>query len=272
MSIIHNMSNDSYHAHENWSNTNFSHVFELSPYHAYYHKYTEKREPTPAQEKGIAIHACILEHERYLKDFVVFKGRRAGKKWEEFLEEHGDKNVITADLHDICMMTRESVMAHSLARSLIEDQRFVEPSAFADLYGLPCKSRPDIVTRNDWLVDLKSTQIARPDQFSKSIENYNYDRQGAFHHDCWVKASGGYVDATRLPYIWIAVESSAPFGVSVLQMIPEMLLYGRKAYQQLIEVIQNCIDQNTWPCYGDPWEMFDASYPPWSKRGDLAYE
>ena len=268
--IIASLANEEYHAHPNWSNSNLTHIYDLSPFHAHFHKFVEKREPTPAMENGIAIHSCTLEHEAYLRDYVVFDGRKFGKKWDEFQEEHQAKRIITKEVDSDCKMIREAVLAHRKARYLVESAKMVEPSAFAEILGLPCKSRPDIITVKDWMVDLKSTQIARPDQFSKSIENYNYDRQAAFHHDIWVKANGGYYDAARLPYLWIAVESSAPFGVSVIECIPEMFLYGRRAYQQLIEVVQNCMELDTWPCYSE--DIMAASYPPWSKRGEKAYE
>lgn len=267
--ILEGLLNEDYHARPEWSNSNLSVLEDWSPYHAYYDKYVAKREATPAMIKGTGIHTCVLEFERYEKNYIVYDGYKRGKAWDEFCQEHANKQIIDAKFDNDCRMTREAVMQHPKARALIESSQMVEPSAFAPLYGLPCKSRPDLITKHPFMVDLKSSQCARPDKWCNSIENYNYDRQAAFHHDVWAKAIGEYPDAYRMPYLWIVVESSEPYGVSVLECPDEMMLFGRRSYQQIIEVIQNCIEADHWPSYAE--SIMPAHYPVWSKRGGSIY-
>ena len=262
--IVEAMPNEDYHKEPSYSNTNLSHIHDYSPKHMKVWK-EEDKEATPAQIKGIAIHKCVLEFEHYQRDYVVWSGTKRGKKWDEFADEHSGKVIISAGDDLDCRAAREAVMAHPFARRLVEDAKMIEVSAFAPLLGLPCKARPDIVTRRDWLVDLKSTVHARPDRFGISIENYNYDRQASFYHDVWTKVHDLYLDVTRWVFMWIVVESSTPYAVSVLECTDEMLLFGRQAYQQLIEIIRNCIDLNTFPAYSE--DPMPATYPPWSKRG-----
>jgi hypothetical protein len=262
--IIEAMSNEDYHKHHAYSNTNLSHLYDYSPKHMKVWK-EETKEATPAQIKGIAIHHCVLEFEQYERNYVIWSGHKRGKKWDEFSQEHGDKYIISVTDDTDCRAAREAVMAHPFARRLVEDAKMVEVSAFAEIMGLPGKARPDIVTHKDWLVDLKSTSHARPDRFGISIENFNYDRQFSWYHDIWAKAHDLYIDVTRFVTMWIAVESSTPYAVSVLECTNEMLLFGRQAYQQIIQIIRNCIDGDTFPAYSD--DPMPATYPPWSKRG-----
>ena len=263
--IIEAMSNEDYHKHRAYSNSNLSHLHDYSPKHMKVWKEEEAKEATPAQIKGIAIHHCVLEFEHYERDYTVWSGTKRGKKWDEFAAEHSKKRIISVSDDTDCRAAREAVMAHPFARKLVEDAKMVEVSAFAEILGLPMKARPDIVTNRDWLIDLKSTVHARPDRFAISIENYNYDRQCAVYHDIWAKAHDLYIDATRFVFMWIAVESSTPYAVSVLECTDTMLLFGRQAYQQIIQIIQNCIDSDTFPAYSD--DPMPATYPPWSKRG-----
>jgi exodeoxyribonuclease VIII len=268
-SIIEDLKNEDYHAHEAISNTNLSWLSDYSPRHLKVWKWEEEPPPaTDPQIKGIGIHCLTLESEEvYLSKFAVWTGKqKRGKAFDEFLLEHEGKYIITKTVDEEIRCTREGVFRHPMARKLIEAAKRVECSYFTELHGIKCKARPDLETIHDALVDLKSTQNARPDVFAKSIENYSYDRQAAFQHDVVARTRGQeYLDVNTRPYYWIAVESKSPHEVSVLQAVPDMIHYGRIAYVQLLEVIHNCMILDSWPGYSQRIEL--AHYPRWSKKG-----
>jgi PDDEXK-like domain of unknown function (DUF3799) len=102
--------------------------------------------------------------------------------------------------------------------------------------GLLVKVRPDLIidspkrTRRT-LVDFKTTSCATPEQFLATVNQYDYDRQGAFYADV--------LGAQRV--VLIAVQKRPRKGehpaVWVVELTPEQLATGRKKYQRLLREV-----------------------------------
>jgi hypothetical protein len=94
------------------------------------------------------------------------------------------------------------------------------------------------------VADLKTCETADPERFNKSALWYRYHAQLAFYVDACKAAGLGDRDA----YI-VAVESSAPYPVTVFQLDDDALTAGRKLYRVWLERLLACEAANEWPAY-----------------------
>ena len=111
--------------------------------------------------------------------------------------------------------------------------------------GIECRCRPDAVTERGVIVDLKTTRDASPEEFARSIAQYRYHVQAAFYSDGYRAAFG---EAPR-GFVFIAVETEAPYLVAVYVASEAMTQRGRIDYQADLDTFRWCRDHNDWPGY-----------------------
>lgn len=238
-------------------------LIHRSPAH-YYAKYLDpNREweiPTPALAFGSALHTLVFEPTEFAKRFVVApeinRRTNAGKEeYAAFMEANKGKTVIDSDVIEHCMKMKEAVYNHPAAAILLENgvaekrvnwEWFGQDEDGNDIH-VPCKIKPDWHSRNDFLVDLKTTEDASPAGFGKSVWNYRYHVQGAFYCDGLAQSRSG--DYPR-GFIFIAVEKSAPYAVGVYYLTTEQMDIGRREYSRDLQVYHKCLRTGDWPAYG----------------------
>jgi len=129
-------------------------------------------------------------------------------------------------------------------------------TVFTDIEGIPAKARLDWY-RNGIVLDLKTTQAADPDSFSKSCANFSYALQASFYMD--VCAAAGLECHT---FIFICVESSsAPYPVAIYELDDRSIEWGRDHYKAALNKYRECMALNEWPGYSTSIETI--SLPPW---------
>lgn len=178
----------------------------------------------------------------------------------EWLTNNGTRTVLTQEQWDMLHGMREAVMAHPAASALLT---MVPGQAELSVYwndsetGALCRCRPDYWRQDDLLVDLKTTEDASPEGFSKSIANYRYDVQAAYYLDGVNQATG------RKPrqFVFIAVEKKPPYAVGVYTLDAETLMLGRAQYQSDLLKYSVCLANDNWPGYGD--KIQKISMPTW---------
>lgn len=166
---------------------------------------------------------------------------------------YGDKTVLSADDGLAIESIKKSVLEHSGAQLMLESG-YAELSAFwtdPDT-GIECKCRPDWLIKDLFgnivgIADVKTTEDASPDGFSKSIAKYGYDLQAAYYSD-GVKA----VIGKAIPFYFIAIEKKAPYAVSVYRADDAMIEAGRnstRGYKAALAILAWCRENDNYPSY-----------------------
>lgn len=226
---------------------------QRSPAHAMAYL-QQQQEPTPAMLFGTAFHTCVLESERFDNEYAVFEGDKRtkdGKATYERLVSEG-KTIISASDYATITAMASAIGDHPAASKLVRGDGQTEVSMFWDdeETGLACKCRTDI-----WLgrviVDLKTTEDASPEGFSRSIQIYGYGIQAAHY------LAGSGADA----FLFVAVEKKAPFAVAVYELDPLSLEICEAKRRGLLELWADCRDSQSFQAYSD--ECQQISLPGW---------
>lgn len=260
--IAANMSNADYHAHDFISKSGLDRI-DQSPAH-YRAWLSEPRITTPAMTFGSACHAAVLEPDTFDRRYAVMpsgidRRTKAGKEaWDVFSAESSGREIITADDLEKLESIRASILAHPVAEELLDSgSGKAEVSVFGELDGVAVKCRPDWLRDDGIVVDLKTTDCAGPSAFSRSVAKYRYHVQAAFYSDLLQAVTGESVKA----FVFVAVEKTAPFAVSVFELDAESMEAGRTAYQRNLDTYRRCLEANHWPAYSDAIETL--TLPRW---------
>lgn len=263
-----NWTNEQYHAdttHISKSGVCLVNKTPANYYHAYLNPLRKPRQETPAMRIGSAVHCAVLEPQLFESQYGHFddtakieeigggnpRGTKVYKEWKEnFFRENTDKIFLTDAEMELCNNVRDAVLAHPTAARLLNAPGKVEQTFLFNepVSGAPCKIRPDRYSELDgdvYIVDLKTTEDASPDQFARSAYNYKYDVQAPFYLDGFEYATGVRPEA----FVFIAVEKEAPYNVAVYFAPDEMLELGRKKYRAGCQTYAECLATGVWPGY-----------------------
>ena len=151
-------------------------------------------------------------------------------------------------------------------KGLNETTVLFEYSADGPAKGMKCRSRIDKIIPGDGIiVDIKTAQDASPKGFQRAVVKYNYHRQAMFYRDALgVCGAKGYEGAADWPWVWIVIESSAPYCVGVYALEPLAEDRGRELHQLAMFTLANCIHDDTWPHYTNEAEILRL--PPWAYK------
>lgn len=211
--------------HLSWSSLK---AFRKSP--AHYLQYLRREvEPTDAMLLGSLIHCLILEP-KTLNDkyYVMPKADRRTKEgklvYEEALRAAGDKNVISEDL----LSTAQNVATAFAREAKIQITNPEVKLEWTHHSGFKILSYVDAIEDN-FFVELKSTKDADPKTFQRQAYYDGYIHQMALYN-------AGIREKFNmdLPGRLVAVETSAPYGVSVHHLEVELL---HKVYQDVEAII-----------------------------------
>lgn len=120
--------------------------------------------------------------------------------------------------------------------------------------GRSCQGTPDVFLRNR-VVELKSTRSANPDWFQYDARKLAYHAQLAWYANGLVQA--GRIDPNPKLFI-VAVESTAPYPVTIFELTPQAVEAGNKLWRLWFERLLVCEASNTWPAYTEAVVPFDV--------------
>lgn len=200
---------------------------------------------TDAMRIGRIVHEYILEG---VKNFVTspfdsFRTKEA-REWRD----SQTLPIITADEVERIYAMDWAVHWHETAGNLFgygaaeQTILFEEPTT-----GAACRCRLDYITKDNDILDLKTTDDASPAAFARSVRKYRYDVQAAFYLDGVEYATGIRPEH----FYFIAVEKSAPFGVAVYELSEGMIEEARLTYLEDLKTWQTCMERDEWPAYSD---------------------
>lgn len=238
----------------NWSRLK---LIEKSPAH-YKYGYGED---SSGFALGTAAHMAILEPAKFEATYVVFQGRRAGKAWEAFEYEAlaAGKSILNQKEYDQTIKIRDAVRGNARASRYLQGGA-PEVALTWKLGEFACKGRADYI--GEAIVDLKSTKDASPRSFAYACQRYGYFGQAAWYSDGACLSTG-----KRRPFVFIAVESTAPYVVQVYTVPEHVLERGREQYLTLLGRLDYCTKNNFWGGYSEAEEM-DLELP----NGGVTYE
>lgn len=249
--IYQGIPNEAYHAGPGVSKSGLWTIATETPAH---YKFPKPRVSKPHFDVGDAIHAAILEPNRFELEFVSGPEDRRGNKWKDqkaACDAEG-KILLTGSDFDSALAIRDAVHADAWLNEVITgggDQRMVEASGYwiDPVTGVLCRCRPDL-WRGDLkiILDVKSTQSAAKKDFAKSVVNYGYHGQEAFYSDGW-NALGQQVDA----FVFLAFEKESPFAKAIYELPPSIVAEGRAIIRESLDTYAKCKAEDKWPAYAD---------------------
>jgi hypothetical protein len=261
------MDNAAYHAHPAVSKSHLD-LIARSPLH-YWARYLDPNrvapEPSPQMRLGTALHTHVLELSRWDEEIAVAPAinrlTKAGKEeWAAFVADAAGKTVITADDAQQVMAMGRAVLRHPAAAMLLGMPGKAETThMWTDAStGLECKCRPDWLTDDGSIVvDLKTTRDASPRGFRQSIASFRYHCQAGWYLSGVQAATGKRPDQ----FIFICVETTAPYGVAVYAADAEMIERGHDQAMRDLAKLAVCKAADHWPSYSDQIETI--SLPVW---------
>ena len=243
----------------NW--TTLKHM-RTSPAHYKWHL----ENPTPhtaSMELGTAVHCAILEPERFAREFVPYRKRRAGKDWDEFEAANVTRTILRGEDFDTALAIVAAVRRHPVANHLLEVGEAEKVLVWTDdKTGLKCKGRADWVN-GIGLVDLKTSFDITQWKFSATAARQGYHAQLAFYR------RGLFATGIEVPTKLLAVETEPPFDVLVYSLSEDELWAGECLVDMLLAKVKACQESNVWP--GRSAEEVPLQLPGWAFTGEAAY-
>lgn len=252
--------------------------FNKSPEH-FVHYLKDKFSPTPAMIFGLLLDKMILtpgtwqedfvvkpDKNPYLKDLEAEFGKAEGReKYEQnkiteqkWLEDNQGKTFVTQDQIDTATFITKKVFANAEAAALLslvtQTQKRIE---FTDkTTGLKVCGYEDGEGDNI-IMDLKSCINADPEEFVRQAIKLGYDLQAA------VYLEAAKLRSFKFPEYWfLCVETSEPYGISVIRASDEFIEYGKLTLRNSLDNFKYCLDN----------KLFHQSYQFRNKFGPLTLE
>lgn len=261
-------------------------LVKRSPAHFYAARLDPNREPeidTPSKLMGRALHCAILEPWTFGQRFVfVPEGapkdlrhlRNAAKPsqstvdairwWDDFDAGRGSREIIDKRLAATVQRAGASIRSHPELAGYLNRPGTAEESIFATdpVTCVAVKIRPDwrvTIGGLRVMLDLKSTDDARPEAFARTAWNYGYFQGAAYYCDVHEWAGAGKVDL----FLLAAFERDPPHAVKLYEVQEAELDRGRAMYRPALDLYAHCRSVNEWPAYSTDIEPLQ--FPSWAK-------
>lgn len=241
-----------YHAHPAVSNSVISRFLE-SP-----HLTHVPRPPTPSLRWGNLVHTLVLEPHRCETEWAVMpeglnKGKGAKERSEQFAAENAGKEIVKHDEHQSLLAIRDAIFADDIAGDLLRlPGNRIEESFIWDheQTGIQLRSRPDVITREGWYIDVKTTASIKKHKFQNSFFEYGYHRQTAMVSDAMMALEGFRPKQS----IFIAVQGDEAPEIFVQSFaVPQAIIdTGRRHRDAALDQMSALIarfgkDSSKWP-------------------------
>ena len=236
-----------YRAHPalNWS---LIKTIAKSPLH-FKHRRDNPRPDSPTFRVGRAVHAAILEPERFKREWVVYHGRRAGKAWTAFFDEHEGCEILNATEYDTVVAMASAVRSRRDLAAVLEDglaEVSLRWNKQYPNYGLDLKARADWIYHDgdSWVVlDLKTTRDVEARSFGRDAARLMYHGQLAHYAEGLSATLGGVPVRAEL----LVVETEAPHDCGLYRLDDVALQCGRARREQLLSRYAACLRSREWP-------------------------
>lgn len=229
-------------------------------------------EPTEAMQFGTLVHTCLFEHKKFLDKYIVMpkfdKRAKDGKTAHlEFVTKNAGKTCVVEEDYITAINIKNAVLNKKTSSILFGKPGLIEKELYwhDELTGIKCKAKLDYFIEpcaefpNGFIIDLKTTINAKPDEFASSLFKFGYYNQQA-HYCKGVKTiykTSGYPD-----FMFIPVEKVLPYECSFLVGDENMLNIGLKENHKLLSLYKQCLDTDNWYGYED--KLQPITLPVWA--------
>lgn len=279
--VYDNLQADDYHRVLGLTKTGLM-MLRKSPAHFWHWLNSEPEESSASMDLGTATHTLVFEPHKWQDEITVIPEdapkkptsvQRNAKKpsdetvaaikwWDDFYAKATGRAIITAEQDALSRAMASAVRNHADVIPYL-----THPSAKAEMsivcnekvngLDIACKGRCDLITMDGTtIVDLKTTQDASSEGFSKSFMSYGYWMQAA-HYIAICRKMGLPIER----FVFIAVESSAPHSVALYELDAQSLDKAFAIRQRLMELLSDCIARNEFPAYQRG--VKPLTIPPW---------
>ncbi len=219
-----------------------------------------------AFDLGTATHMAVLEPEKFATDCVVAPMKRdpRSKAWQEFQFEHLNLGhlIITRSEHEEASRMRDAVHKNKRAMEYLSGGQEEVPLVWNIGGSVRCKGRADYIGPAA-IVDVKTTKNASPKAFGSAVVRLGYHGQAAWYRDGH-RIANDMLRSQALPFVFIAIENSAPYVVQVYTVPDSILERGRDLYLNLLAKLDYCKQKGWWGGYSEAEEM-DLEWPTWAE-------
>lgn len=215
---------------------------------------------TAAMELGTAIHMALLEPERFALSYVTLPaecGDKRTKAYKEFAATHCDATLLSPKDAETIKRIAESVQRDDVASRLLSRPDSVEKEHYweCEYTGVKCRAKTDAI-KGKGVIDIKTTDDARPFAFARKIADFRYDLQ-AVH----------YLDGTKCEtFLFVAIETSCPWRVRTYTLTHKDLHAARGKRMELLEEYKGRLEIGNWSERGEH-EVADIILPSYLKKG-----
>lgn len=249
--------------------------FADCPLSGYEYLTTRGRKPTAAMVLGSAVDCLVCEPDKFASRFVVRPAEVDGKPWHSnrtdcklWLKEQ-TRTVLSGDEYHEAELCVRAIHNDARAQSILDGARAQQTVLWGDKRtGLQMMGRPDFILPRG-AADLKVTNDASTDGFSRTIDNFKYHWQAAIYSD-GIEANGRECNT----FYFIAVQSGDRPKVNVRYLKSDALELGRIEYRHALRNLADCIERDVWPSYGgEGSEILQIDLPHYAyERGDVELE
>lgn len=265
--IHHGIAEADYHALDRFSKSAATKLLR-SPAH---YRYGERTE-TAAMKQGSLIDVALTEPDRLdtggpdaggyhvVADELRMDSR--SKAYQAEQAQAGDRIIVRQRDMDAALAIRDAVQAHSICRELLDGAKAQTAALWTERLepdvAVPCKSRLDWINKRlGCVIDLKSTDDARPGAFGKTAARFDYPLQAAVYLRGYAMAGGTPPEA----FIFIVVERDPPHGIGVYDLPERALAVGVQRWHEAVERYAHCRATDHWPGYQEV--LSTADLPVW---------
>lgn len=282
-----NLANEDYHSGPGISKSGLWTIYTKTPAHYRFEEPEEKSRA--ALDLGTATHIALLEPETFGARVARGPVDRRGNKWTD-AQAWADANgalILTEGDYERCLRIQDSGERCDVLRQ-VRQGAIIEVSGYAtcSATGVLMRCRPDAYNPAlGMILDLKTARGGGAREFQRATAEYGYHMQEAFYTDVWKLAATkphlgmpqvAYYDGDRMDnveaFVFVVIESAAPFLVSTYELKPSAVEEGRKAYQHALAKYATCLERerlgmpltHAWPGYPPEPEPLDI--PRWAYK------
>ncbi len=224
-------------------------AFIKSPQHFVHYK-VEKSTPTPAMLLGSILDCSILTPDKYEGKYKVMPEFPAKTKTQpltiavqkiNWMQTHKGVTPITLAQEYSVKKMKESLLDNETTAPYFEQKGKIQHEIFWSDKDTKLEFRGFIdKLHDDYIFDLKKVADGSSQAFMRDAIKYNYPLQAAMYQLGMKRLFG------EKPFIYICVESTAPYAVSVFRASKEYLEYGYNEYKKACGRFKFCKDNDLW--------------------------
>ena len=266
---IYELSNKDYHADPcsapSLSAGIASTLIRRSPAHAWaMHPKNPAFEPENKQQwdLGSAAHAMLFDENSIVEIAAKDYRTNDAKAARDLAYASGKIPVLTdqrAELAELVHAIRAQIDLHETDSDAFKRGRPEVSLVWREPNGVWCRCRPDYLHDDHSRVDHLKTSATSMNP--ASVARWAMD-QGHDFIDAFYRRGCRAVLGKDVPGLFIAVENSAPFGMSVYTLPKIVQEMADEQVELAIRTWAACLKSKQWPCY--PLHRIELDPPPWA--------